>query len=316
MSYSSQIKAEASEMKLNKACCIRAVLTGLAHSAGSIDLAGKRRFGLTFTSENEDVVRLVSRLLRKENAELPVQTAISSQGKRKSVALSVLPSEETAQLMQKLGLLRSAEEGLTLDFSLSDEIVKKDCCRRAYLRGIFLGCATVSDVKKGYRCDMVFRREEQAVRLCELLAREEIGSSLTQRQNSYVVYVKDSTGIQRLFSAVGAQKAVLDVENVRLLKELTNQANRAFNCDAANINRTVEASQRQLNMIDELDERGILKTLPEALRRTAEVRRENPDATLEELCVLCGDGVTKSGMNHRLRKLAALVEQARKEDFV
>ncbi|MBS7262731.1 MAG: DNA-binding protein WhiA [Eubacteriales bacterium] len=313
MSYSSDLKTEATETKLNRRCCILAELAALIHSAGSIDLGGRRLFGVTFVNENEAVIRHIQRLLRKFNDKLPIRTTMHEQKRHRVLYTSVLPCEEAGALLSAVGVLVCREDGYGFDFSFPGKLLRKPCCRKSFLRGVFLGCGSVSDIRKGYQTDLVFHQEEFARRMTDFLAEESIPSSVTKRRSHYVVYIKDSAGIERLLSAAGAGSGVLDIENQKFIRELTNNANRAVNCDTANTMRTVNASARQCAAIEKLERCRVLPELNESLRRAAEVRMEYRDASLDELCLYCGDGVTKSGMNHRLRRLIAIADSVTEE---
>ncbi|MCR5672660.1 MAG: DNA-binding protein WhiA [Lachnospiraceae bacterium] len=182
----------------------------------------------------------------------------------------------------------------------------RSCCRRAYIRGAFLAAGSVSDPEKSYHLEFVCRDERQAHFLAELLSSFEIETGIVVRKKYHVLYVKDGTRIVEILNVMGAHVALMDFENMRILKEMRNSVNRKVNCEAANIGKTVAAAQRQIDDIKHLIESETYKELSPALKEMADLRVTYPEATLSELGSYCCPPVGKSGVNHRLRKLSEL----------
>ena len=187
-------------------------------------------------------------------------------------------NEQITQLMTKIG---DPEQ------PVSQTLIKNACCQRAFLRGAFLAVGSISDPHKGYHLEFVCQQEDKALLLQKLLHNFEIEAKIVLR------------------------KALMDLENLRILKEINNSVNRRVNCEAANITKTVTAATRQIDDIEYIRDHYGFHNLPEPLRQMAEVRMENPDASLKELGELLDPPVGRSGVNHRLRKLGELAERLR-----
>jgi DNA-binding protein WhiA len=185
----------------------------------------------------------------------------------------------------------------------------------AFLRGLFLGCGTLSDPKKNYHMEFVLSSKDFADRLLNILNNQKIFAKIVFRKSNYVVYLKSGDDIANLLTVIGAHSSVLDLENIRILKEMRNNVNRAVNCETANINKTVNAAVRQLKMIQLIDKKIGIQNLSEPLAQAAMLRLNNPEATLSELAEMTS-GFTKSGINHRFRKLKQIAEELiSKEDL-
>jgi DNA-binding protein WhiA len=188
-------------------------------------------------------------------------------------------------------------------------LLQKACCRRAYLRGAFLCAGSMSDPQGGYHVEFVMDSALQANQVQEILGGFGLEARMTRRKKNYVVYLKEGASIVDLLNVVGAHKTLLNLENLRVEKEVRNTVNRKVNCETANIGKTVSAAARQIEDIARIKERGRFMLLPDTLRQTAELRLEYPDASLQELGELFCPPLGKSGVNHRLRKLAAIARQ-------
>lgn len=184
----------------------------------------------------------------------------------------------------------------------------RSCCRRAYIRGAFLAAGSVSDPEKSYHFEIVCQDERQAHFLAELLASFEIEAKTIVRKKYFVLYVKDGTKIVETLNVMGAHIALMDFENMRILKEMRNSVNRKVNCETANIGKTVTAAQRQIDDIRKLMESDAYRNLSPALKDMAELRVSHPEATLAELGRLSRPALGKSGVNHRLRKLSQIAK--------
>jgi hypothetical protein len=190
-------------------------------------------------------------------------------------------------------------------------LLKKECCARAYLRGAYLAMGSMSNPEKGYHLEFVCNKEEQAAHLIEILQKFEIEAKEVLRKKYYVVYLKEGEMIVDLLRIMGAHVALMELENMRIYKEMRNSVNRRVNCEAANITKTVNAATRQVEDILYIQNHMGLKKLPDNLKEMAQLRLDYPDATLKELSEMLEPPIGKSGVNHRLRKLSELAEQLR-----
>ena len=190
-------------------------------------------------------------------------------------------------------------------------LLKNVCCRRAFLRGAFLAVGSMSDPVKGYHLEFDCGDEAGAGLLQELIRGFGIESKVILRKKYYVVYLKEGSAIVDLLNVFEAPISLMNLENLRILKEMRNSVNRRVNCETANIAKTVNAAARQVEDIEYLGEHYGFRNLPRPLREMAEIRLEYPDAPLKELGELFDPPLGKSGVNHRLRKLSELADKMR-----
>ena len=186
---------------------------------------------------------------------------------------------------------------------------KKDCCARAFLRGAFLAAGTVSDPAKSYHLEITCPGEREAMLLLTLMERCGMEPKEMVRKGTPVVYIKEGQQVRDLLAMMGATVAMMELENARILKGVRGNVNRRVNCETSNINKAVAAGMKQIRAIKALEAAGELDTLSDGLYDIAQARLAHPDATLEELGQTLVPPVSKSGVNHRLRKLCEMAEQ-------
>lgn len=199
------------------------------------------------------------------------------------------------------------------DFEKSPGLcTERSCCKRAFLRGAFLSAGTISDPEKEYRFDIVCSLEKDARFLKQLLSEFYISARITKRRERFVLYLKEAEQISDALNVMEAHKAMMRFENVRIMKEMRGSVNRQVNCETANINKAVSAAMRQIDDIRLIEEKIGLDKLDEKLASAARVRIANPDATLEEIGSLMSPALSKSAVNHRMRKISQIAEPLRK----
>lgn len=192
-------------------------------------------------------------------------------------------------------------------------LLKKTCCKRAFLRGAFLAAGSVNDPSKAYHLEIVCQKPALALQLSELMGDFALDARIVGRKGHQVVYLKEGAQIVDMLNVMEAYVSLMNLENVRIVKEMRNSVNRKVNCETANIHKTVSAAVRQIRDIRLIRERMGFDELPESLRQIAELRLEYPELPLKELGQLVDPPVGKSGANHRLRKLSAIAEKIRGE---
>ena len=190
-------------------------------------------------------------------------------------------------------------------------VVQNPCCRRAFIRGAFLAAGSLSDPEKFYHFEIVCASEEKAKQLQAMIATFSIDAKIVVRKKYFVVYIKEGSQIVEILGVMEAHLSLMDLENIRILKEMRNSVNRQVNCETANINKTVSAAVKQLGDITYIRDTVGLDYLPETLAEIAQVRLDRPDATLKELGESLDPQVGKSGVNHRLRKISTIAENLR-----
>lgn len=287
MSFSGRVKEELARRISPARHCQIAELAAILHFCGQYGGDEKGNYTIGFQTENEALVRKGFTLLRKT-------FNISTD--------NPFGSEDIQGLLQKMG---------NLEEPVSDLLIKNSCCKRAFLRGAFLSVGSMSDPVKGYHLEFDCYDEAKARQLRQVIADFDIESKIILRKKYHVVYLKEGSAIVDLLNVCEAPVSLMDLENMRILKEMRNSVNRRVNCETANITKTVNAAARQVEDIEYLREHYGFRNLPDALREMAEVRLENPDAPLKELGEYFSPPIGKSGVNHRLRKLSELAERIR-----
>ncbi len=203
------------------------------------------------------------------------------------------------------------------DFTVTNEvIIEQDCCRRSFLRGVFLAAGSVSDPNKSYHFEIAAHTMQQAEEIQRIIDAYECDAHIVERKGHYVVYLKEGSQIVTMLGIIGAPKALMDFENIRILKEMRENVNRQVNCETSNIRKSVSAAVRQIEDIRLLQDSGYFSELPETLKEAARLRLENPDMPLFELGQKCSPPVGKSGINHRLRKIGQLANDLRNQEDI
>lgn len=197
--------------------------------------------------------------------------------------------------------------------TISHRVIMQTCCKRAFLRGVFLACGSINSPEKTYHFELVFNQEEKAQVVKEVMEEFELPARLVKRKKYYVIYMKDGSSIVEVLNIMGAHQGLMNLENIRIVKEMRNSINRQVNCETANIHKTVEASTKQLEDIQYIRDTIGFSGLKENLRQIASLRLEQPEASLKELGQLLSPPIGKSGVNHRLRKLGEIAQKHREE---
>ena len=277
MSFSSDIKEELARQYSKAKHCQIAELAAMIMQEGRISM---NPYSLSFDTENPMLLEKYAILL-KRGFDIDVSKELESQDCKRIV---------------------EAIQGLYLE---------KVCCKRAFIRGAFMASGSMSDPNKAYHFEIVCRTPEQAARLQELMREFETEPKIVERKNYYVVYLKDGSQIVDMLNVMEAYVSLMNLENVRILKEMRNSVNRKVNCETANIGKTVTAAVKQITDIELIRDTSGLDSLPMPLREMAMVRLDHPEAPLKDLGQYMDPPVGKSGINHRLRKLAAIADAIR-----
>ena len=195
-------------------------------------------------------------------------------------------------------------------------LLQQSCCKRAYIRGAFLAGGSISNPNKAYHFEIVCRTIEQAEQLRDVINSFEMDAKIVERKRHYVVYLKEGAQIVDILNVMEAYVGLMDMENVRILKDMRNDINRRVNCETANIKKTVNAARRQIEDIEYIERTKGLRYLNDSLRSLAEIRLEDPDANLAELGQMLNPPVSKSGVNHRLRKISSIANALREDNRI
>ena len=312
MTFSQTVKSEVlKNIRKIKGCCATSFLTAVVKAIGSLELTFDG-FGFSIESDNYDLVTFALSLARDE---LGVDGKIQSSNPNAKGA-AVYSCEFHKSIGAKLGLVYRDKDGVMhLNDNVNKLLPTKDCCKRAFMQGLLLAAGSVvipvadSDVGENtsgarYHAELRFSDKDFAEAVQSKYA--EIPFRLTTRKNVTILYLKDSEVIADFLVYVNAMSAKLKLENIIIGRSLRNTANRQRNCIAANIDKSIDASERQLAAIAEIRRKGLFDGLTNQLKEMAVVREQNPEATLDELAAKLG--ISKSGVNHRLAKLIQIAE--------
>ncbi len=288
MSFSQNVKEELAGHMSPARHCQLAELAAMMHFCGQYGRDREGRYTIGFQTENEAVSRKGFTLLKKT---YNIDTSVG------------FDEEQMREILFRIGDLEEPVDPL---------LIKNSCCQRAFLRGAFLCAGSISDPTKGYHLEFVCTDAKKAEQLQKVLHAFSIEGRIVLRKKYYVVYLKEGESIVDLLNVCEAHVALMEFENLRILKEMRNSINRRVNCEAANITKTVNAAARQIEDIEYIRDHGGFRMLPDNLREMAEVRLEYPDASLKELGEYLDPPVGKSGVNHRLRKLGEFAEKLKR----
>ncbi|HVI42487.1 MAG TPA: DNA-binding protein WhiA [Anaerovoracaceae bacterium] len=313
MSFSAMTKNELSRIEAERKCCKLAEIAGFIRMCGTIKLSGGGRLTVMLITENPAVARHFKKLIKDyfgANAALVIaNTSMMKKGHYYELIINAEMNAE--QILRETGILMVREGCNYISDGIYSDLIKTKCCRRAYLRGVFLGAGTVSDPEKAYHFEIVCNSEVLSNDVKKLINSFGLHSKSVIRKNSHVVYLKEAEQIIDFLNILGAHGQLLDFENVRIVKEMRNKTNRISNCDSANLDKTINASVRQVENINLIEQARGLSSLPEKLREAARLRLENPESSLIELSELMDPPIGKSGINHRFKKIEEIAEKIR-----
>jgi len=307
VSFAAQTKKELTLIE-SEACCEKAELSALIRMNGSVQFSNGRVI-LDILTENAAIARRIYSLLKKTygiHTELLVRKKMRL--KKNNVYIVRVPVG-VQELLKDLCIV---SEGFLFTDGIDKRIIPSACCKRAYLRGAFLAGGSVNNPEgSSYHLEIASIYEEHCQALAKLANRFDLNARFIERKKGFVLYIKEGEKIIEFLSIIGAHQALLRFEDVRIMKDMRNSVNRIVNCETANLNKTIGAAVRQIDNIRLLQKEIGLDNLPDKLREVAEMRLKHPDMNLKEVGDLLKGGVSKSGVNHRLRKIDELAEKIR-----
>lgn len=310
MSFSKGVKEELAMQISNARHCRLAELAAILTFAGQL-IQNKSHLVLKFQAESSVVARKYFTLVKKTfniNIDLSIKRINSRNNltytliiKHKDTVIKILQATK-----QSIDDVENGRIG-----NPSRLVTQNTCCKRAYIRGAFLLSGSMSNPKKSYHLEFVTEDIEKAERLVEVICTFSIDAKIIQRKKYYVVYIKEGSQIVDLLNVMEAHVSLMELENVRILKEMRNQVNRQVNCEAANISKTVKAASKHIDDIIYIRDHVGFGNLDEGLRDIAKLRIQHPEASLKELGTMLLPPIGKSGVNHRLRKLSMIAKYFR-----
>jgi DNA-binding protein WhiA len=307
LSFAARTKKELTMIEAD-ACCEKAELSALIRMNGAVQLTNQRVV-LDISTENAAIARRIYTLIKKKfqiHTELLVRKKMRL--KKNNVYIVRVPN----QVQDILKQLHIVSEGFQFTSGIEKGILRSNCCKRAYLRGAFLAGGSVNNPEgSSYHLEIACMYEEHCHALCELANRFDLNARCIERKKGFIFYIKEGEKIIELLNIIGAHQALLKFEDVRIMRDMRNSVNRIVNCETANLNKTIDAAVRQIDNIKLLQKEIGLENLPDKLREVAEIRLQHPDINLKEVGEMLKGTVSKSGVNHRLRKIDQMADKIR-----
>lgn len=334
MSFSTKVKKEIGAHVSRSRHCQIAELLALVLATGEVEL-NDNRIKLILRPENSMIgdklcqlidILFENRVLYNRNSKY-IQIVDQEMADRllQTIKLSDYVNYLEADWLNEEELSEIEEDDITYvslrGVSLQNchfpkQVVQKECCKKAFIKGMFLAVGSVNDPSKAYHFEIVVRNREMAEVVQEIINSFNLDAKIVKRKKYYVVYLKEGSMIVDILNICEAYVNLMDMENVRIIKDMRNDINRRVNCETANIRKTVNAARRQIEDIEYIEKTKGLKYLKPSLRQLAELRLKEPDANLSELGEMLNPPVSKSGVNHRLRKISSIAKNLREDDQI
>ncbi len=306
MSFASQTKKELTGLVATP-CCQRAELAAIIKMNGTINVSQKRLI-LDVSTENAAIARRIYTLL-KELFGISSEVLVRKKMQLKKNNVYIVRIQGRAEeVLEELGLMSGS---YMLANEVAPDIIENACCKRSYLRGAFLAGGSVNHPESSsYHLEIFSSDREHTESLMRQINEFDLNARYIERKKGYVIYIKEGEKITEFLNIIGAHGALFFFEDVRIMKDMRNSVNRLVNCETANLNKTVSASMKQIENIRFIESQIGLDQLPKKLREVAELRLQHPDLNLTELGEMIPSGVvSKSGVNHRLRKINEIAQK-------
>ncbi|MDT2760106.1 DNA-binding protein WhiA [Enterococcus xiangfangensis] len=309
MSFAAEVKKELTSLTVQKNLA-QAELAALIRMNGSLSLSN-HQFVLNIQTENAAIARRIFTLLKEHygvRSELLVRRKMKL---KKNNVYIVRLKQGTQNILLDLDIM----DGMMFQAHIANEIKQSDEKTRAYLRGAFLASGSVNNPETSrYHLEISSIYEEHNQDICDLLNQFELNARTLERRNGFITYLKGAEKIADFLTLIGATNSMLKFEDVRIVRDMRNSVNRLVNCETANMNKTIDAASRQIENIHFIEATVGLQSLPEKLQEIAELRIQNPEISLKELGEMIPSGaISKSGINHRIRKINDFADNLRKK---
>lgn len=311
MSYSGKVKAEViRETELTNEEFL-ALLSAVMKVTGTMSILSLGKIGFRISTENPSTARFLYKNC-KEKLKLKVSIKVKQASSLKKNNLYLISFDAVKDLkafLIKTYVLEIEDGSLIFNHDVPEEFIKDENLKRSYIKGAFLASGSVSDPEKQYHLEFVTHSEHYAGEFKKLLKTYGLKGKIVERQGNFVVYIKEGEQISDMLGVIGAHNSLLELENIRIIKDMRNNVNRIVNCETANLTKTVNAAVRQVESIKKIQKEYGLKRLPEQLREIAKLRLKHQDMPLVELGELLNPPIGKSGVNHRLRKIEKIAQE-------
>lgn len=300
MTYSQFVKEELCVDKFTCDNCNKAFVDGL------LLFRNVSEIGVLFQSHNENIVDILAqKIVEVTGVMVKKNKTRVGKSKRYIYTLNLEMTEDIDRFYKDFGY--------AITYRIDKKSIKKSCCKSAFMRGVFLSCGVIVNPEKEYHFEFKIPNEDLANQLFEFLSSMPLNFKKTKRKDNYIVYLKGSEEIEEVLTFMGATKSALKIMDIKILKEVRNNVNRVTNCETANIGKTVKASMQQVEDINYIIHKKGKSYLSDDLKEVAKVRLENPEMSLRELCEVIPSGISRSGLNHRLKRLSKMAQDLREE---
>ncbi|GAB3065693.1 DNA-binding protein WhiA [Salinicoccus sesuvii] len=312
MSFASEMKNELSRIEVEP-CCMKSELSALIKMNGALSHFNGEWI-INIQTENAAIARRIFTLIRNlYGVEIELLVRKKMKLKKNNVYISRI-KKDSKKVLEDLDIMKDG----VLSNDVSDTVKDNECCIRSYLRGAFLAGGSVNNPEtSAYHLEIFSLYEAHAESLTALMNGYELNAKHIERKRGYITYLKEAEKIAEFLSLIGGYQALLKFEDIRIVRDMRNSVNRLVNCETANLNKTIGAAMRQVENIQFIDQKIGLEELPERLKEIARLRVEHQDVSLKELGEMVSTGtISKSGINHRLRKLDAIADKLRSGEEV
>lgn len=304
-SFSSIVKAELLQVKVKKKDLLKVELTAFVNLCGILSLnkgisieVDKPAYAKRVFSHIKTLYGIGPRIHLKQFNKL---------GRNYKYFLRIDDREVAYNILCDTGYID--DDGFAFNYHIKKHVIQDDRCKQSFLRVVFLNCGSISNPEKHYHLEFVLSNDVFATDLMQVLNNMGLNAKMVERKKSFVVYLKDAENIVDFLTYIGATNSITDFYNIKIIKEMRNNVNRTVNCETANINKTVNAATRQINSINKIDRLKGLNSLSDELVAAAKIRLQYPDVSLNELVELCDFEISKSGLNHRFKKIDKIASE-------
>lgn len=302
MTFTQTVKTELVKNSRNLSPCCKTVFLGcLIRTMGELEITS-RGFGFSLSSENLSLLTLAATIAEKTFGTECMMTEEHGLNAKSRIIYNLSARDDKRVLFECGVLSFDANGARQISHTVPPELLADECCKKTFVSAMFAACGAIG-LKDGYHCEFSVGRQDSAEQLSQTLAALGFSPKINVRKDNAVVYLKGGEQISDLLVMLGAVKAALQLQSLMVERSVRNTVNRQTNCISANIDKTVEASEKQLAAIKVIEENIGLEALPPKLKEAAILRKENPSESLDELVRIFNQPVSKSGLNHRLRKI-------------
>lgn len=307
MPFTSDVKDELARVEPVCKHCDKATLAALVRIEGTLFFSGPGRYRVEIATDSASVGRLAIRLIHgiyNLKTELVVRRSVLHKTPNYLIELPSQPGLQEA--LTDMGII-SSDGGLNL--GIDESIIAKQCCKAAYLRGAFLGSGFISDPRSDFHFEMSVESKELAEGLASIMHEKDINAKIIQRRNSHIIYLKSGDAILKFLAFTEAHRGAIALEEERVVKSIRNDVNRTINAEMANEQKATKAALDQLFLIRKVIEKYDFESLAPGLQDFIRLRVQNPDISLKELGQKADPPLSKSAINHRLRRLNDLINE-------